>query len=257
MGARNPYHDGVFRIVLALTWAYLAIAQETPPAIEELHRVSDLYAKASRYHLAGDVTITVSNQSGGSVLSQDRHSFIIAMQKPDKVRVEMTPTEGEEAMYIVSDGQSAWAYSPTRNEYMSLDVPKGAPKPVAESEVSETNAVLYALQLASQATELFGRVSSAERAEITRQERVVVGGSSADCYVIVIEGMPSPKSSTTWWVDKQRHVVLREELRSEAGLTKETMDTTYTTVRVDEALPEGLFVFTPPPNARRVNSFRQ
>jgi outer membrane lipoprotein-sorting protein len=247
----------VLRIALALTWAYLATAQETPLAIEELHRVSDHYAKASRYHLAGDVTITLSSQSDGSLLSQDRHSFIVAMQKPDKVRVEMTPIEGEEAMYIVSDGQSAWAYSPTRNEYMSLVVPKGAPRPVAESEVSETTAVLYAQQLANQAVEVFRRFSSAQHAEITRQERMGVGAGSADCYVIAIEGMPFPKSSTTWWVDKQRHVVLREEIRNESGPTKETMDTTYTTVTVDEPLPEGLFGFTPPPNARRVDSFRQ
>src|SRR5437016_5716514 len=106
---------------LALLALPLAVAQEKPQAGEIVDRVTKAYAGATQFHLAGEVQGTTTPKRGGDT-SKTAHSFLIALQLPNKVHLEVTPDPGMETMYVISNGKAAWAYSPTRNEYMTAEI---------------------------------------------------------------------------------------------------------------------------------------
>lgn len=63
------------------------------------------------------------------------------------------------------------------------------------------------------------------------------------CYVVSVS-TASGGSAYTWWIDKLRYRILRED--------HGTSSTIYTTVKLDEPLPPELFTFVPPAGARKI-----
>ena len=248
----HRYANGMWsQLTVVLVFVPILVGQEQPNADDVVRRVALVYSQATQYHLVGEVKFSETRHRDGAIVNQATHRLLMAMQEPDKVHAEMTPAAGEQAIYVTSDGRTAWAYSPNRNEYMKLK-PGPAPKEaVGESDVNDDGIVPYAMQVAHQALLAF-EPSPGDRAIILREEEIPFGGGRADCFVVSIQGKPSPGSVTTWWVDKIRYVVLREDIRNESGLVTESASTLYTTVSLNEPLPDALFTFTPPRGARLV-----
>jgi hypothetical protein len=53
------------------------------------------------------------------------------------------------------------------------------------------------------------------------------------------EGAWASEGAYTWWVDKQRSIVLREDTRSKVGTRMSSM--VFEVAKVNEPLPESLF----------------
>jgi outer membrane lipoprotein-sorting protein len=229
----------------------VAPGQQYPDAAEVLRRVSETYSKAGQYHLAGETTITVEPVDG-DISEPVIQTFSIAMQEPRRVRLEMSTGDPDTNLHVVSDGTRAWGYFPARKEYRQLKLRPAAATASNESSLEDDDLVGRAILTARQALHRF-RVRPGVRGRILREEKVAAAGRVSDCLVVSLPGQPSPISTSTWWVDKERYVVLREDSRNTTEMLIESSSTLYSTVRLDEQLPEALFTFVPPPGARPVN----
>ncbi len=86
-----------------------------------------------------------------------------------------------------------------------------------------------------------------EGAKFLREEAIELAGTKVDCYVVAVPVQGSA-SLYTWWVDKQRHRILREDDSVSSAV--------FTTIKLNEPLPDELFTFTPPPGARKLETNR-
>jgi outer membrane lipoprotein-sorting protein len=228
-----------------------AMAQQKPEAAEVLRRVTGVYSNATQYQLAVEETIVITRVTDGAVTSQSNEEVAMAVKQPDRVRFEI---EGDmdDAGLVVSDGQTAWAYSPKANEYMKLKPGRAPAEPLSDTDVTDELKVPYMMQLAQRALEFF-KFPLRTKGSVVGEETLTVKGSAYPCIVISVEDRPFPKSATKLWIDKTRNVVLREEVRNVSGLMIESTSAIYSIVRINEPLPEELFQFSPPPGARLVD----
>jgi outer membrane lipoprotein-sorting protein len=238
--------------VMAALLLPAAQAQEKLDAAEVLRRVTEAYTNVKQFQLAGKAKIVTTAVSDGAITDQSTHELLIALQEPDRVRVEMTPgNPDEDAIYVISDGRDGWAYSPRRNEYMKVKPGRVPGTPLGDSDVTEDAIVPYAIQVAHQGLEPF-KFPPQLQTSIVGEETLTVKGTAYRCIVVSIEGRPFPKSTAKLWIDKARNVVLREDSRTPAGNVTESISTVYSTVRLNAHLPDELFKFTPPPGAKLV-----
>jgi hypothetical protein len=85
-------------------------------------------------------------------------------------------------------------------------------------------------------------------ARLVREESIEIGNTKADCYVIQFQSARIPRPVTTWWIDKRRFLVLRDD--QEGGPAPlEGSRTIWTRTQVG-GVPDDLFLFTPPPGAK-------
>src|SRR5260221_8919588 len=89
---------------------------------------------------------------------------------------------------------------------------------------------------------------------------VSLRGRATDCDVVqadyeVPAGMQAKASPTTFWIEKGRHVVLRESVSVHFTNQEQMLEMkqvlAYSRASVDEPLPDSLFTFRPPPGAQR------
>jgi outer membrane lipoprotein-sorting protein len=89
-----------------------AAVQDHREALNLLDRVSAVYASVETYR--AEVTATI--RAGGTITGNPKQvKFAISLLVPDNVRVEIKRSDGD--LLLVSNGKSAWAYAPARNEY--------------------------------------------------------------------------------------------------------------------------------------------
>ena len=86
-------------------------------------------------------------------------------------------------------------------------------------------------------------------ATLLREESIEIGNTKADCYVIQFKPPRSPGFVSTWWVDKRRFLVLRDDQEGGPVPSLVGLKTVWTKMQVD-GVPEDLFRFTPPPGAK-------
>jgi outer membrane lipoprotein-sorting protein len=204
---------------------------QTPPDLKAvLKKVSEIYKAATQYEFIGDATCR-----GGLLpnIAQSAH-VVIAFRAPDKYRIMggkicLGPATGDmgEALMLF-DGSLLWTYFPDEHLYYSL--PINAFDPDAGGDLSHLGPDAFDRETMSAY-----RDAADSPADFIREEN----GS----YVVRI----TPKDHTpvqTWWVDKASYHVVRVD-DDESSIV-------FTTIKLNEPLPDELFKFTPPPDARTI-----
>jgi len=92
-----------------------------------------------------------------------------------------------------------------------------------------------------------GATGFTANAKFLREEVIEFAGAKVDCYVLTVS-QKSGGYAYTWWVDKQRSLILREDNSETSSV--------FTTIKLDEPLPGDLFKFEPPPGARKIEKQR-
>jgi outer membrane lipoprotein-sorting protein len=87
----------------------------------------------------------------------------------------------------------------------------------------------------------------ADRATFVRTETVRLGDSQVECYVLETQERPSA-AKASWWIDAARFRIRRME-----SVERQTIRMTFHTVSLNEPLPDGVFSFAPPTDARQVD----
>ncbi|HTA69548.1 MAG TPA: hypothetical protein VK776_14765 [Bryobacteraceae bacterium] len=79
-------------------------------------------------------------------------------------------------------------------------------------------------------------------AKFLREESIEITGAKIACFVLTVA--PSGKLEYTWWVDKQKYRVLREDDAGNRAV--------FTSIRLNEPIRDELFKFEPPPGAKKL-----
>jgi len=229
------------------TVAPMLFAQSQPDATAILRKVGDTYANAKQYRFAIKKT------------GEERGVMEIAVQKPGRFRFEADGRviDGADAfskVTMVSDGASAWNYSAEPGEYTQ----KMTTLPLLDTEPPDITPETFVLQAdAIFLTHFSEFAKAADRARLAREDVLPTPNGNIDCYVFEFHApLPGFRDDYTWWVDRQRYLVLREDTRP-ATPRRPPSSTIYTLASIDEPLPAELFRFTPPAGAKRVGRLEQ
>lgn len=252
------------------------VSQPQPDARELLKKVNESYRTLKTFQFEGQ---TVMEMKGDGVYMRFELPFMLTYGKAGQKRVQVkNPFEGSRT--IVSDGQTEWTYLVSENQFTKKAFDKTSlPEtgtPLLDQFKSYT---MFSDVISEDLTE--GLVS----AKVVREERIELGGQHINCYVL--EVIYSDKGETaaklkdakigndveqgkmafpmTFWVDKERLIILQHKFdgggifaqifKAFADNANFTMATTLSVAKINETLPDSLFAFTPPAEAKEVAKF--
>jgi thiol-disulfide isomerase/thioredoxin/outer membrane lipoprotein-sorting protein len=237
----------------------LSAQQDAMPLIREV--VTTLKG-AKSYHFE---SVTESDLSGELHHTWSKGREVLAKDQADRVHFE---TIGETGSYVVvSDGKTLWRAAPDSREFIRtplsgplLDTKGGGP--VAESSLQRLKFTMSYLEKLEE---------NLSRAEQVRNETLEVDGKLIECVVVRAE-YTAPKGSVgiesrtrTFWIDKQRKIVLREDSLTRGKLfptrpfddVESRHSKRYVAASVNEPVPAALFVYTPPRTFREVDKLER
>jgi outer membrane lipoprotein-sorting protein len=213
--------------ILSALLAVPVLAQAPPKAADILRKVANTYSSLTQWDFEATITSTV--EPGGRFTRFLR----TAGRGSSKRRMEMGSAASRETL-VVADGQNVWAYAAQPNQYT---------KKVQAQEPAGMLSYFDAFPLAYQ----FGPSGAAD-ARLLREEAIEIGNLKADCYVVQFREN-GRTSLRTWWVDKRRFVVLREDQAGGTDPSFAGSNTIWTKTQTD-GVSDDLFLFTPPPGAK-------
>ena len=204
-----------------------------------LKKVGETYKDVSEYEFFADQTLT---PSGKDTTATTHAPMRIAFKAPDKYRLEGTIPEGfldldhnadfPEEVVMVHDGSALWFYLPKSNLYYSIPGDALAADREGSAHTPAATDSIF-MQKYRDAADFV------EGAKLLREEEIEIAGTKTECYIVSV-----PKKAYTWWVDKKTFRVLRE--------TSPYGETDFTTIKLNEPLPDSLFNFSPPADARKL-----
>lgn len=259
-----------FALMAAAAIAQTVPSQAQPDAKELLKKVQAHYADIKTYHLEGQ---TVMEMKGEGIFMHMEMPFAFAMGKPGQKLMRLKIFSVNTVQF--SDGQTEWVYMPSDKQYTKKPYDKDAMDGNVRFNLENSEAMKLAMISEEQIKEL-------KNARIVREEVLTVGGQKISSHVIEAEfgleaeeaarlakRLPADKMPSsmlmTFWVDKERPVVLKSEFDGGGTLAEVfkifgegadfKMTTSMNVVKVNEVLPDSLFVFTPPADAKEVEKF--
>jgi outer membrane lipoprotein-sorting protein len=214
-----------------------AFAQSPPNTADILKKVSETYKSASEYELAGDMTAQGDNAPTGA-----RDHFLFAFKAPNQYRMEGTFPGGANLGDVVAvhDGSAIWMYAPKSNQYVSFPASQLTDDAPGDLGDLRPQAMDYFMMMRFREA-----VNFVNESKFLREESIDVAGKKVDCFVVAVsQGRRSVGGPNTWWVDKKGYRILREDHDDSSAV--------FTTIKLDEALPDDLFQFVPPAGAQKI-----
>jgi len=196
-----------------------------------LQKVTETYLGATAWNFVGTVTAIVHGASVSRLV-------VSAGERGGKLRSELrVPGSLDGSSIIIVDGTNVWVYSPKHNQYTKKAI---SDEPTGFMQYFKAPLFVYLTDADEMKT-----------ARLLREETIEVDGRPTACFVIEVH-RSRPPATTTWWVDKNRFVVLRDDQAGGLDASVGPSRTVWITSKVNEPAPYGLFNFTPPPGARQV-----
>jgi len=252
---------------LTLAFAAALLAQSTPvapppDALSLLNDVAERYAQATSYHIEAIEESTFSNE-----LSRNWQKSLLTSIVAPGGRYRYEGRSGGGAAILVSDGTTGWKYHLNEHLYTKS---AASESPSARRIISQEE---FPVQQARHLiTELRSFASRLKSATFLADEKVMVNGRSIECYVVRFtdddfktKRPDGEKTEETIWIDKSRKVIVKRASRSDsyaivAGsgvhipMLAETA-TVYPVVELDQKQLDATFAFSPPPEAKLVETF--
>jgi outer membrane lipoprotein-sorting protein len=229
-----------FVVEAAILIATVPAAQSQRRVVDILGDVRDTYSSANEYRFS----VTKSGEESGSIT--------IAVRKPNQFRFEadgrvVDGTDAFRKLTVVSDGGSVWIYQSELNRYARKNVTPA----LLDTEPPEVTPETFVLQAGVVfLTHYIQFAKVTDRARLLRKETIRVGNAGVECEVIEIHApLPGYRDTYTWWVDDERHLVLREDTKP-ATPRRPASSMVFAAAQIGEPLPDGLFRFTPPSGAQ-------
>ena len=204
------------------------VLAQTPLSVGDiLKKVENTYASLTEWDF--EATITSTLEPGGQSTRPQR----TAGKGSSLRRMEMGDANSGKIL-IVADSKNAWTYQAKPNQYT-----RKAQAPEPDETFSYFDIFLLEYRLGS---------ADESGARLLREESIEVGNTKADCYVIQFQSPDRPRFVSTWWVDKRRFLVLRDD--QEGGPAPLVRSRTIWIRTQVDGVPDDLFRFTPPPGAK-------
>ena len=233
----------MYRLVLLLTPFFMT---DQPDPRDLVRQASQAIKRYPSYQLESIVKIEMN---GGVIHNKMEMPSSVSVRRPDHMRVESRSRAG--TVTIVSDGEHTWYYVSTAKEYVER-VASASP----ESAVG--NAGIVPKNLPDVA-------KSIKSVRITGEDTLIVAGEKMPCWVIetifdqiVLIDPPIliEEGKQISWIRKSDSLSLQNTFEATLELpgvdepVRMTQSTETTALRLNVSLPDSLFVFTPPANAR-------
>ena len=213
-----------------------------------LKQVGQTYSSLRSYHLEG---VTVLRTESESARHEQEMPFVFAEVRPSKARFETKSSLT--AMLFVSDGDTAWTYMPRLHEFTRAKSSAGDGAAQQTSLLRKQNPVSEYERLAEYAA----------GARVIREEGLVIAGREVACWVVELPGSAEAANGVQdfprmLWIDKERRLILRDIQTSRVRRpytppSEQLRTSTYVVVKTNEPLPDSLFQFAPPVDAREVS----
>lgn len=233
-----------------------AQAATAPPEGRALvDEVSHTYQSLDRFDFTGNVNLHV--QANGTTQTFDI-PMRVAHQKPGRDHIEMHhPMMG---LLVVSDGAHRTTWLAQTNRYVTADV-----TPPADSAGNAPPG-------GSPIARYYNLGANLKTVRVLRDQKLPFGGATADTWVLeltpdaaaALGGDSTASAVSTLWIDKTRHVILRDSthIHSDhspmgAGALDMTQVLAIDHASVNEALPDTLFAFHAPAGAQSASNASQ
>ena len=231
------------RFAVAVLILSPAFGQTAPDAATLIKQSKDALAGYRSYQIVQDMSMDLGAASPMAGFTMTMTSSIV---NPNKLRMEMK-TAGIDAALTVSDGTNAWMYMPMFKQYAKVP-----------AESPDMHEMMDGFGMSPGLSEIDGN-----RAKVTGSEVLEVDGQPHDCWVIESpldkasgEG-PAQMTDVVYrfWIDKTFGFELKMTMsgKTKVGNSAPTSTRTVTTTRslkLNVDLPDSLFVFTPPADAK-------
>ncbi|HWZ31325.1 MAG TPA: hypothetical protein VNX18_08335 [Bryobacteraceae bacterium] len=239
-------------LILAPVLFQCAVAQAQPNATELVRKIRDNYFSAGSFHFVATVELRELGPNGNEF---NKHSTYLdlAIELPNKVHLE-GDVAGFGPSVTVVDGENIFLYLKQQNKYFEARVAPPDTE-VDERNITEKNISAYIMHVGrSVALGLQDTTAGQEQVTSLREDRLDVDGRSIDCWVVQIKGRPWKDAVSTWWIDRKRYVLIREDMVSVTQPGVESRSSTFfKSVSINEPLSDALFRFTPPQGAIKVS----
>jgi len=198
-------------------------------ATQILKTTEDTYQNLKSYQFRG---VTTSETKVGTSISKSETSFYAAFKQPNEFLVEYDyPAAG--SWVRGSDGKTAWNRRSITKEFTQSPATDEALRVLDGSPIAAFDAIAQGIQ----------------NPQLAGSEPVSIGGLHYDCYVIQFDragtpggGQPLP---VRLWIDKTRHLVLKQvsgsQARNSGNSTENTRTVSFTEVDVNSPVPDDLF----------------
>ena len=232
---------------------FLASAQDSPDARALLKETGDVLLKHKSYQVDQRAVVDM----GGELPARLEMLVKITVSNPGKLRIESSSKVGDSL--IVSDGEHTWMYLGTLKQYTKTAA-ASTPESLVKSMVPGMSGVMDQIKTKDPYLS----------AKITGEEPVEVDGQKIDCYVVEARldkiSLPGSVDMTgavqKVWVDKVSKLSLKQTITAtmQGGpLTAPAQMNQVVTVisqKLDTAVPDSSFTFTPPEGSKLVPEFK-
>lgn len=211
-------------------------------------RVAERYLGLTNYDFRAKADVEIDMAHGKQNMTARMHTAGI---RPDWQYMLVDGGEGMRSRVVMTP-ESTWTYMPGIHQYT-----------VTTPVVS-----LEGVRIGGGLEQYFRLADHVDGSRMVRRETITVSGTARACHVVALpldtlevdEMGGALAHAETLWVDAERDLVLKH-VQSVAGNTAMGEVTMRTTMSYEEPdlvskPPDSLFVFTPPPGAKRVPEFQ-
>jgi thiol-disulfide isomerase/thioredoxin len=244
---------------------FLAFAQPAPPTppsagLDLIQRVVQRYADAKSYSIE-----TVEERTSTRQYSHSWDKTILTAAEAPGGRSYYEGLSSYGSAIQVTDGKTVWKYRLDEHRYTAKAQVSQNTAPSGPIGMSDTT-LMTAMALRKGLADLAKPLKSAERLP---NETLTVNGQKILCQVVRVQSsdqkreQPSYIFEKTVWIDAGHDTILKTVEHAhtfiQSGTSPIPMDeetvTSYTKTVLDGAVPDSLFTFTPPPDARLIQDF--
>lgn len=228
-------------------------ASAPPDARALLKESGDALHDARSYIIEQSILVEIT----GGLESRLQIPVKLAASNPDKLRIESNGAVGN--TLVISNGENTWMYLGPLKQYTRT--------PAASSP----EALMKSLNPGI--ADVLGEMKSKDpflEVQLTGEEVLEAGGTRFECFVIESKldkiDMPGTMKLTDgvmkMWIDKKTKLTLKQTATAimQGGALRRPAEMNQTinilSVKLNEPVPDSLFVFTPPEGAKEVKEFQ-
>lgn len=228
-----------------------------------LKKVEATYRQASSFNIVVEksvelATVGESNVGGSTVRSNFHQSenIQVGLVAASSSKATLQLKHEKKEIIVIRNGKLVWTFIPAQQAYTETTAentreqePSGS-KDISGVDLLRNYEILVAARYQSLAP-------YASTAKLERSEKLKVGGDKKDCYVLMIQ---TPQGSHELWIDKAQFVIWKcvdtSPTPSEGISLQSKVTVTAKEIVLNSNLEDSAFVFTPPGQAKKVDSLK-
>jgi thiol-disulfide isomerase/thioredoxin/outer membrane lipoprotein-sorting protein len=251
----------MWKVLTALqaTILFLSISASAQPMRDPLailKKVNETYRNLKSYQFEYKTVSDSKTEREGltSSMHDERLSRITAV-RPDRINVETQ--DSHSSVRFIADGQTVWLYSSQLNAYTKRA--SGKEDLFAAAKSYDTRYERMAREVNTKLADYAQLTAEPRSLTLLPNETLTVEGRQIPCYVLsLVRGVGSNKDNTRYWIDRERHLVLRESTDQTSRISTDSVTRSlrlvnFISAAIDQPVADSAFSYTPPKSAIEID----